>query len=158
MDITVRAAVHNDVSDFRDLRRLRTGCRDELDNYRGADALYDVDIAALDPQYPSTAQPTSTEVYLAALDGAVVGFATIVDDAPTQRIAIIELYVEPEARSVGVGETLRTFVVDLARERHRKSVDAFALPGMRESKNFFEAGAFVARVITMRHQIEASSD
>jgi GNAT superfamily N-acetyltransferase len=154
MDVTIRAAVHADVSDFRDLRRLRELARLELDNFRGADALYGVEVLQLDPHYPATAQPTVTEIYLAQLDGITVGFLSIVEDAPQDRIAIVEIFVEAEARAIGVGETLRTFSVDLARERRRRYVDAFALPGMRESKNFFEAGAFISRLITMRHQVE----
>jgi ribosomal protein S18 acetylase RimI-like enzyme len=65
--------------------------------------------------------------------------------------AIRLIFVDPEAREVGVGEAMRDLVMELLRERGITKFDAHVLPGHRLAKNFFEAGGFAARSIIMHH-------
>ena len=65
-----------------------------------------------------------------------------------QRIASIkEIFVLKEARSVGVGESVINFLIDEAIQHKVVGIDSFALPGDRETKNFFETQGMVARLI-----------
>ena len=87
------------------------------------------------------------------VDGVAVGLALVRFDEtqPGPRVATVEaVYVETEARGVGVGESILAEVSELAGTRGASSIDAYALPGMSELKNFFESAGFVARLLTMR--------
>ena len=65
--------------------------------------------------------------------------------------AVLEtIYVEPEARAVGVGSSLMRAVRSWAIGRGAAAIDATVLPGDRASKNFFERHGLVARAITVR--------
>lgn len=65
-----------------------------------------------------------------------------------------DLYVDPEARGIGVGEAMMNVMLPWFGERGCSGVDAFALPGMRETKNFFEECGFTARLLVMHHRME----
>lgn len=86
------------------------------------------------------------------LDDVVVGYG-LVHREPlrdgTALAVVTDLYVEPEARGVGVGEALMDEVMAWARAQGCRGVDALALPGMRETKNFFERFGLVARAIVV---------
>jgi ribosomal protein S18 acetylase RimI-like enzyme len=90
-------------------------------------------------------------------DTFVVGYAvgrteTLRDGSVLGRIT--DLFVEPEARAVGVGEALMDALLPWFRERDCRGVDATALPGNRQTKNFFEMSGFTARLLVMHHRFE----
>ncbi|MEP6622993.1 MAG: GNAT family N-acetyltransferase [Acidimicrobiia bacterium] len=62
---------------------------------------------------------------------------------------IDELFVDEPARAVGLGETLLAALVTWCRESGCTGIDATALPGDRQAKNFFEAAGFKARRLVM---------
>ena len=74
-------------------------------------------------------------------DGGVLG---VLDD----------IYVEPEAREVGVGEALMDAVEAWCRGRGCIGIDSLALPGNRETKNFFETLRSVARAIVVHRSLD----
>lgn len=83
---------------------------------------------------------------------SVVGYAVVAreelrDGSILGRIEAI--YVEPEARGVGLGAALMQSVLAWADETGCGGIDAWALPGDRHTKNFFEANAFSARLLVM---------
>ena len=91
------------------------------------------------------------------LDGVVVGYAAVRLEnlRDGSRLGIIDdIYVEPEARGVGVGEALMESVVTWCRDRGCTGVDALALPGNRETKNFFETFGLVARAIVVHRPLK----
>ena len=94
-------------------------------------------------------------VDVGTLDGAVVGLAayerTVLRDG-TAVATLRALYVEPAARGVGVGEALLGRVLEWAAKHGCRGVDAPALPGMRDTKNFFERAGFVARLLVMHRE------
>ncbi len=94
-------------------------------------------------------------VAVGCIDEVVVGFVSAhLDGHAVPPVAVIDaLYVEPEAREVGVGEELAACVVGWAAERHCQGVDAPALPGNRRAKAFFEDNGFVARLLTMHRPL-----
>lgn len=91
-----------------------------------------------------------------ALDGHTVAYAIArrhrLSDG-THLAVVGELYVDPDAREVGVGEALVEAVLAWAAARGCVGVDATALPGHRAAKNFFETHGFVARSLTMHRPL-----
>jgi GNAT superfamily N-acetyltransferase len=84
------------------------------------------------------------------IDDAVVGYARLVIEALPAggSLAVLtDIYVEAGARGVGVGEALLDAAIAWARSQGCVGIDSIALPGMRASKNFFEAAGLVARAI-----------
>ena len=66
------------------------------------------------------------------------------------RLGVIdEIYVEHEARGVGVGELVVERLVAFCLDAECLGVDATALPGHRQAKNFFECAGFSARSLVM---------
>jgi GNAT superfamily N-acetyltransferase len=61
------------------------------------------------------------------------------------------VFVEQEARAVGIGEAMRNLALETLRARGITRFDAHVLPGHRFAKNFFEQGGFSARHIVMHH-------
>lgn len=65
--------------------------------------------------------------------------------------AIRLVFVDHDARAVGIGEAMRDAVLAHLRGRGIHRFDAHVLPGHRLAKNFFEQGGFSARHIVMHH-------
>ena len=108
-----------------------------------------------DQPWPSADQ----RVFTAALDGAVVGVAAVsVVVFDTTRVGVIDGYgVLEDARGVGVGEELLGTVMAFCAEAGCVGVDADALPGARETKNFFETFGFTARRLVVHHRFATAS-
>lgn len=86
------------------------------------------------------------------IDGVVIGYAAVELEVlrnGTRLGVITELFVEPEARGVGVGEAIAAQLVAFCTEQGCVGIDAGALPGHRDTKNFFERTGFTARSLTM---------
>ena len=96
-------------------------------------------------------------VVVGTIDGVVVGFgvATVEPLADGSKLGVVsELFVDAEARAVGVGETMLEGLVAFCVREGCVGVDAFALPGHRAAKNFFEESGFTARAIVMHHAFD----
>jgi len=91
------------------------------------------------------------------LEEVSVGFASVFCDRQRREpIAAIELvYVQPDARQVGVAEAMIKEIMRWAGDRGCIGIDAPALPGSRSSKAFFEDNGFTARLLVMHHPIES---
>ena len=96
------------------------------------------------------------EVLVGLIDDVDVGYA-VVDTSPLVddgRLAVLhEIYVEDGARGVGVGSALLEAAATWATERGCIGIDAFALPGARETKNFFEAHGLVTRLLRVHRNL-----
>jgi len=94
-------------------------------------------------------------IVIGEIEGFPVGFALATIDAlrpraAGERIGSIRLiYVDPEARAVGVGEAIAEELLERLRARGVERFDAYVLPGHRLVKNFFESAGFSARSIVM---------
>ncbi len=96
-------------------------------------------------------------VLVGTIDGAPVGYAVAHVEVLRDegRLAIVDdIYVEPEARGVSVGEAMMDRVIEWARGRRCLGVDSFVLPGHREAKNFFERFGLTARAIRVHKSLE----
>jgi GNAT superfamily N-acetyltransferase len=73
-------------------------------------------------------------------DGTTLG---VVDD----------LFVLPDGRGVGVGEAMMDLLLEFCATHGCTGIDAVALPGNRETKNFFETFGLVARAIVVHRDL-----
>jgi GNAT superfamily N-acetyltransferase len=96
-------------------------------------------------------------VLVGEIQGAVIGYA-VVHVEPLRddgSLGIInDIYVEPDARDVGVGECLMDAIVAWCSARGCVGIDGLALPGNRATKNFFETFGLVARAIVVHRRLD----
>lgn len=78
------------------------------------------------------------------------------DGSPIARIE--ELFVIPEARSVGVGESVFDALKQWAQEQELVAIDAFVLPGHRQAKNFFETFKMTAHALIVHTRLDSESE
>jgi GNAT superfamily N-acetyltransferase len=151
VNVTARQA---ESADLDRVEELAAAAAVELATYRGGE-LYVAREAPPSPG-PQALDDASRRVLVGAIDDAVVGYAdTRLDPGRdgTLIARIDALYVEPEARAVGVGEELMAGIVGWAVVNGADGIDATALPGARETKNFFERSGFTARLLVMHHRL-----
>ncbi len=97
-------------------------------------------------------------VQVGVIDNLVFGFIwariePLLPQAGGERIGVVRMvYVEEEARTVGVGEAMLQATLAELRSRGISRFDAIVSPGHRLAKNFFESADFKARRITMYHR------
>jgi GNAT superfamily N-acetyltransferase len=110
----------------------------------------------LEPSLAAALGAPDHHVVAGLFDDVVVGYAVV----HTERLrdgsllgVISELFVEPPARQVGVGEALMGSVLAWCRDQGCFGVDSLALPGNRETKNFFESFGLVARAIVVHRSL-----
>jgi GNAT superfamily N-acetyltransferase len=96
-------------------------------------------------------------VVAGTLDGTVVGYGLV----RTERLGdgsllgvIDDIYVDPGARAVGLGEAMMDHMLGWCREQGCFGVDSLALPGDRHTKNFFESFGLVARAIVVHRPLD----
>lgn len=151
-----RPATADDVGRLAEL--YRQAC-EELLAFRGAELLVRREVRRLPVAQSlndALGDPDRT-LWAGTIDGVVVGYAAGRVEALPEgyRLGVIEdLYVEPEARSVGVGEALTGSMVAWFEARDCDGVDALALPGARATKNFFEESGFTARLLVMHRRLD----
>jgi ribosomal protein S18 acetylase RimI-like enzyme len=91
-----------------------------------------------------------------SINATIVGFAAVHTEIlrDDSELAVIdEIYVEEEARSVAVGETMMREVLAWCEARGCRGIDALALPGNRATKNFFETFGLKARGIVVHRSL-----
>lgn len=90
-------------------------------------------------------------------DDTVLGYAVadieVLRDG-TRLGRITDLYVEPGARGVGVGDRMMTEILTWFRAERCDAADGYALPGDRSTKNFFESAGFSARLLVMHRRFD----
>jgi GNAT superfamily N-acetyltransferase len=157
MHSAARVAAKGDVGVLVELYRAYRDC---LEGERGGTVYLAKDAVAepLEPHFESIIDDSGWLVLLGTFEEAPVGLATVrldsVDDSSI--FATVEvLYVDPEAREVGVGEELAEAAALWATQQGATGLDVPVLPGMRESKNFLEGSGFVARLLVMHKTLQA---
>jgi GNAT superfamily N-acetyltransferase len=150
-----RAASPSDLSVLVDLARA---LRDEMREQRGG-VLWATREAAPEPHeetLESLLGRDDASVVVGTIDGSIVGFATVEIETLRDgtRLGVIgDLFVEREARAVGVGESIAELIIEFCTAAGCIGIDAYALPGARETKNFFERSGFTARALVMHHKL-----
>ena len=156
MDETARLA---GVDDVHALRRLAAASREDLAPKRGGDVVDRLDPHRDDPGsrlIDALSRPDSS-VYLGTIDGTAVGYGLLtvktVSDGSLHAV-VDELFVEEDAREVGVGEALIDALIGDAKSRGARAIQSLALPGDRATKNFFESQGMVARAIVVHRWLD----
>ena len=96
------------------------------------------------------------KAYIGEIDdyplGFIIGRSEPLNTHEAARVAAIRfVFVDEDARAVGLGEAMRDLLMEDFRAEGHTLFDAHVLPGHRLAKNFFEAGGFSARTIVMHH-------
>jgi len=147
-----------ELDDFDVLEKLAVKSVSEMVEKRGGETL-----DLLNPHRENLREMFSTyfesensKIVVGTIDEVVVGFGIVeihkLQDG-TPHASVRSLYVEEEARSVGVGESIMNALLKCATERKAVAIDAVALPGDRQTKNFFETHGLVARAITVQRSL-----
>jgi ribosomal protein S18 acetylase RimI-like enzyme len=151
-----RVATANELARVAELARE---LRSELRAERGG-ALWETREARpepLDDALAELARRDDALVVVGTTEDVLVGYgiARLEPLRDGTRLGVIdEIYVEPEARAVGVGELVVERLVAFCVEAGCIGVDATALPGHRQAKNFFERAGFTARSLVMHRARE----
>jgi GNAT superfamily N-acetyltransferase len=99
--------------------------------------------------------------WLGGLDGAELGFVlgAIATLSSGGQLGVIEaIYVDPRIRGCGVGEALMAAALEWFTSCGCRGAEASALPGSRETKNFFEDHGLKARLLTVYRSLEPGTD
>jgi ribosomal protein S18 acetylase RimI-like enzyme len=150
----VEAARPATTADLARIAELAHALRRELKEERGGPlwAGRESQPEPLDAVLTARLDQDDAAVLVGTYDDVIVGYGTAWIDHlrdGSQLGVIDEIYVEPEARGVGVGETLVERLVAFCRDAGCSGIDATALPGHRQAKNFFERAGFSARLLVM---------
>ena len=150
-----RAATSEDIETIVGFARAM---RSELRELRGG-MLWETRDARAEPLAPAIEQLLARPdacVAVGLIDRAPVGYGIVEIETlrdGTKLGVICELFVEADARDVGVGESIATLIVQFCTRAGCIGIDATALPGHREAKNFFERSGFTARKLTMHRRL-----
>ncbi len=137
--------------------------RAELSVMRGGE-LWEVREAwpePLEDAYDALLTRDEALLVVGTIDDVVVGHGAVVVELLRSgaRLGVVtDLYVEPEAREVGVGEAMADALVAHCDGRRCIGIDAPALPGHRAAKNFFEAHGFTARALVMHRRLDPAAE
>jgi GNAT superfamily N-acetyltransferase len=88
-----------------------------------------------------------SQVWVAHIDEVVVGYL-VADHGTDGVLRIDQVWVTPEAREIGFGDTLLGEAMEWGRAQGAVAVEGQALPGDRHTKNLYERAGIVARLIT----------
>lgn len=146
------------VSDLPTLAGLARSAVAELRPTRGGElwARREARAEPLDDGLAAALDDPTRAVLVGTIDDVVVGYAIVRREVLRDGGvlgAVDDLYVEPDARGVGVGEALMDEVLAWCRRNRCEGVDAVALPGNRATKNFFERFGLVARAIVVHRDL-----
>lgn len=140
---------------------MRKEAISELKNKRGGEVLMNMESFSEDSheEFSFWFNSADHRVFAGLFGDAVVAYGILEfsNTNDNQRIASIkEIFVLKDARSVGVGESVIASMINEAIEHNAVGIDSFALPGDRETKNFFETQGMVARLIQVYRPLESN--
>ncbi|RMH84637.1 MAG: GNAT family N-acetyltransferase [Actinomyces sp.] len=152
------------VDDHGTLVALATAAEEDIARQRGGTLLV-ASVEEASTRLRDRLDAPDHGVLLGRIEGEAVGYAVVGERRlrdGTRLGSLDELYVAPPARGVGLGAALLAAARGWCRERGCVGLDAVALPGDRETKNFFESHGLTARLITVHTRLappdEAAAD
>jgi GNAT superfamily N-acetyltransferase len=157
----MESAREADAGDLAELVRLATRARADVLEQRGGAlwALRESRPDSSEEAFHRALQASDRLVVVGLFDDVPVGYGVVREEVlrDGSRLGVVDdLYVEPDAREVGVGEAMMSLLVGWCDARGCSGLDALALPGDRASKNFFETHGLVARAIVVHRAFDAS--
>jgi len=149
-----------DQADVAELAALARAAIEDLTPLRGG-AVWRAAEARQDPVEEGLLRLLAADgarVLLATIDGVALGYAVarVQGLADGTRLGVVEdIYVVDGARGVGLGEAMMGDLIGWCTANGCFGMDAMALPGDRNTKNFFERAGFTARKLVMHHSLAA---
>ena len=130
----------------------------EMTGIKGAWAALDARPEPVAESFKADLHSDTAAAFLGLIDDVPVGYAVVrlvprLEQAGGVHAVVSDIYVDPEARAVGVGETLIEAVLDWARRQRAVSAEIRVLPGHRAAKNFCEENGFTARLLLMHRDL-----
>jgi GNAT superfamily N-acetyltransferase len=125
--------------------RLRRGGNAYLDLF---DGLRERDPGVVRENLDSTGR----SLFVGLLEGVAFGFCLVRREGGV--LTIEAIYVDPEAREVGLGSALGEAAEQFARTSTCERLDAFVLPGDRQAKQLAESQSMKARLLTLSKTLE----
>jgi len=158
LSVVARQANNGDIEPLADVRRSHIA---SIADDRGAPLLTEQDVAAHGSDDVQRLQQAMTgrdhHLVVGTLDDHPFGYGILrLERLSDQRTlgVVDELLVDREARQVGLGEAIMIALVEQASRHGCFGVDSRALPGDRETKNFFESFGLKARLLTVHRSLE----
>lgn len=155
-----RAALPSDIGAITDLARTAVH---ELGLLRGGPVwqLQDARVEPIEDGVAADVALTADQglAVVGTIDGTIVGYGvsrleTLSDGSVLAEVS--DLYVDPGARAIGLGEAMMDLLVAHAEQAGAIGIDALALPGDRQTKNFFETFGLKARAIVVHRSLRAT--
>ena len=150
MQVATRSAAKDDISL---MLRILSEAEDEIEKWRGGKVLRESRPAGSFAELLERCLEREDMLcLLATLDDVAVGIglagqAELANGDPIAKIQI--LYVLNGARGVGAGAAIMAELAAWAETNSCIGLDATALPGDRNTKNFFESHGMSARALTL---------
>lgn len=156
MTFEVRPA---DASDCEELARLEREARTALIGVRGGDALLLEQPAVGDaPAWRESLGERDRAVWVAVIDEIPVGYLEAVLPSTVGGTGYVrQVFVEPGARELGFGDELLAAALDAIVAAGGATVESFALPGDRDTKNLFERAGVTARKLIVSRPLAGRS-
>ena len=140
---TVRSASEDDVMAIVD---LANEARMEIAQFRGHDQLLEVS-SSTEQQWSTTITSSKNIVLVALRSLSIVGYAKGDIDAKGTICMVSHVFVDPQARQLGIGAGLIGEIARVAKAKGCQTLDAVALPGDRKMKNLYERIGMPARLL-----------
>lgn len=146
-------------ADLADAEAIAKRVRDELRDERGGDLFFarEAGWSSWPERFLSAIERDDMVVVVGTYSGVVLGYGVAVIEqlGDGRRLGVLEeLATDAEARETGIGEAMMDLVVESLQAAGCIGVDSRALPGDRETKNFFESFGLKARLLTVHRSFE----
>ncbi len=150
-------------ADFPELEAIAERRRVEVEPERGGSLFLRREVGAgpLSERLSAVLDDGSGFVVAGCYDEVVFGYGlatleTLLDGSRLARL--VHFVVDKEARKSGIGEAMMNLLLELAAAEGCIGIDSLALPGDRDTKNFFESFGLKARLLTVHRSIESAAE
>lgn len=141
-----------DQDDIAELRSLETEARSQLDKFRGGQR-FAIESPPAGAQWLDRIRSSRWSIFIAGIDGVPMGYLCLDFEARVEAPLIDAVFVTADARELGLGDSLVSAAIADCRTRGFEAIDAYALPGDRETKNLFERSGLTARLLIVTKKI-----
>lgn len=152
VDTCVRPARREDLEV---LRLLEREAREHLGEVRGGRERL-AERPALNETWTARIEGSGGELFVAEVDGVVFGWLWLEEPDAQGTVRITDVYVDPGARDLGLGDDLVEFALRRAEDQGARRIESWALPGDRDTKNLFERSGLTARLIVVSRALGSS--
>lgn len=153
MDYFVRRAHQNDADA---LRFLESEASTQLTQFRGGERLGN-ELPPVGEQWVERIDSSDWLVLVAGFENVPLGYLCA-NMATASSVPLIErVYVTTDVRQLGLGDGLVNAAIETSRQNGAVAIDAFALPGDRETKNLFERSGLTARLLIVTKRLDETA-